>query len=130
MNISLSAETSKKLKEMGYPQKYNDARYMIVKIKDEEYIVDYGTREEYGYEIICDSPTAQELMENMVDTIIENYNHYNLTVIKVNENYWVAYNCESKHALISFDGNSLIECLGNLWIWCKDNGYIEKKMRD
>jgi hypothetical protein len=123
-NISLSPLLSKELMQLGYPQKGYDATFMIIKdYGGQEYIVDNGTRDEYGYEIVCDCPTVSEILDNMIDCIIENDNHYNLTIIKVKDNYWVAYNCEGISALISFDGNSLVECLGNLWVWCKEKGY-------
>jgi hypothetical protein len=126
----LSAETSKKLKEKGYPQSKYCGHFVVIKdYGGKEYVVDEGVQSEYAYDIICDSPTAQEIMEQLPDCIIENNEHCSLTVIKVKQdNYWVAYNPTEYKAgcssLISFDGNSLVECLGNLFIWCKDNKYL------
>lgn len=128
--ITVSIETANKLKKKGYPQNIEDSIFKWYKLQALDYALtleeardrawyDESKKEYYN------APTAQELMESMPDSITDTDHVYSLTVIKVNNNYWVAYNELAKPALISFDGNYLCECLANLWLWCKKEGYIK-----
>jgi hypothetical protein len=124
-DITLSIKLSKKLKQMGYPQSNTYLKWIRVEEDADKNETDFW---ELGFadineEGVMSAPTVSELIENMPDCILENDNIYDLTIIKVNENYWVAYNKGALSALISFDGSSLMECLGHLWVWCKENGY-------
>lgn len=128
MYIFTSIETSKKLKEMGFPQIQKSYFIIVKRVDGEEYLIDRDAHTDDSgrwddCDILCNSLTAEEIIEQLPDSLEENDNVYHVTIIKVNNNYWVAYNPVGYKAgcsaLISFDGNSMVECLANLWMWWK-----------
>lgn len=113
----VSRELAERLKAAGFPQLDNQYAWSV----QSKYVLNMELRE--AVDGWFAAPLSDELLEKL-PAIIREYNPNKLLVVAKQESgsYWVAYDDTANHGFFS---DKPADALAGLWLWCKEQGYID-----
>ena len=136
--ITVSLETAKKLKAAGFLQTTEFSHVKHLDNDSEYYKLEWGNN--YADDMYISAPTTDEILADLSDELAEDID---VMILKYDGFFAVGYynhNADFEDHLgneideddfrrweIRFTNNSLVEALAELWLWAKENNYIEKR---